>query len=289
MTQFNLSFRIIPRIVSVLLILISLPSAANNTAKLSFQFDTQGPLDEQLIERLKNRQVFERLQRFSENDLKLKQDIVYHIQHPLDSRAGLIDSPDTLEQDTSLHIYLPFSYLYQLDQGLLNKYAEQPDIQEAIYGAAVEKYLWFELGRALIDQFDLGVSGQEVFALDNFSTLMLLNLGLQESDYILDATEAFLLIDQSLPFTHENDYEAEISLDEQRYRKVVCLILGKDYLSHLKQNELPYQAVLKELAWDQKKIEKCQELYLQKLQTWVAALQPHLRESNQLKHWLAAQ
>jgi Putative metallopeptidase len=283
------SFRFSLRFVSFLLVLVSLPAFANASATLSFEFDTQGPLDEHLIERLEKRQVFERLRRFSEQDLKLKQDIVYHIQHPLDSQAGLIDTPEAPEEDTRLHIYLPFSYLYQLDQGLINKYAEQPDIQEAIYGAAVEKYLWFELGRALIDQFDLGVSGQEVFALDNFSTLMLLNLGLQESDYILDATEAFLLIDQSLPFAQENDYEAEISLDEQRYRKVVCLILGKDYLSHLKQNALPYQAVLEELAWDQKKIEQCQELYLQKLQTWVAALQPHLRESNQLKHWLAAQ
>lgn len=261
---------------------------------LSFQTDAKSEYDTKLITRLKKSQVFERLRIFSEQDLILKQSIIYHF-HQADqattSQPLALDTASSNNKQTSqvdIKIDIPFSFLYQLDQGLIAKYPQQEGIQEAIYSAAVEKYLWFELGRALVSQFDLGVSGQEVFALDNFSTLMLINLNHHDSDFILDATEAFLLIRQSIPYGGEEDYEAEVSLDEQRYRKAVCLILGKDYLARVNRTEQAYHELLEELAWDQKKIEQCQKLYLEKLQTWLDALQPHLRQENRLTSWLAA-
>jgi hypothetical protein len=261
---------------------------------LSFQTDAKSEYDTKLITRLKKSQVFERLRIFSEQDLILKQSIIYHF-HQADqattSQPLALDTASSNNKQTSqvdIKIDIPFSFLYQLDQGLIAKYPQQEGIQEAIYSAAVEKYLWFELGRALVSQFDLGVSGQEVFALDNFSTLMLINLNHHDSDFILEATEAFLLIRQSIPYGGEEDYEAEVSLDEQRYRKAVCLILGKDYLARVNRTEQAYHELLEELAWDQKKIEQCQKLYLEKLQTWLDALQPHLRQENRLTSWLAA-
>ncbi|KZY97123.1 hypothetical protein A3743_21150, partial [Oleiphilus sp. HI0072] len=213
---------------------------------LSFQTDAKSEYDTKLITRLKKSQVFERLRIFSEQDLILKQSIIYHF-HQADqattSQPLALDTASSNNKQTSqvdIKIDIPFSFLYQLDQGLIAKYPQQEGIQEAIYSAAVEKYLWFELGRALVSQFDLGVSGQEVFALDNFSTLMLINLNHHDSDFILEATEAFLLIRQSIPYGREEDYEAEVSLDEQRYRKAVCLILGKDYLARVNRTEQAY-------------------------------------------------
>ncbi len=274
------------------------PANTGHDSSLSFRVDTQSAYDETLISRLEKFSVFDRLRTFSEQDLHLKQKVVYQFHQTQTAEQRPNPETKTVTEQASAQpsqasaqdiiIDIPFSFLYQLDQGLISKYPQQADIHEAIYSATIEKFLWFELGRALITQFELGISGQEVFALDNFSTLMLLNLNHQGSDYILDATEAFLLIRQSIPYSGKDDYGAEVSLDEQRYRKAVCLILGKDYLAHLSKTEQPYHQLLAELAWDQKKIEQCQKLYLEKLQTWFKALQPHLREENRLSGWLAA-
>lgn len=261
------------------------PAKTIKSSMLSFRIEAENEYDQRLISRLEKYSVFERLQLFSNQDLQLKRTVTYRFHKELDNE----DNSIVLSIEPVLNIFIPFSFLYQLDQGLLSKYPEQPQVVEAIYSMAVEKYLWFELGRAVIDQFELGITGKEVFALDNFSTLMLLNQNSKEIDYILDATEAFLLLDQAIPYGRQKDYDAEISLDEQRYRKAVCLILGKDYLAHLTATNQPYQKLLQELAWDQEKIEQCKKLYMEKLENWLHALEPFLRKDSRLRNLLAAQ
>jgi len=183
------------------------------------------------------------------------------------------------------NINIPFSFLHQLHQGLLLKYPQQENVRENIYVAAAEKRLWFELGRALISQYALPISGNEIFTLDNFSTLMLLNQNSLNSDYLLDATEAYLLIDHSEPLLGNNTFQSEQELDEQRYRMVVCLVLGKD-LINAEIVQAPYTEILGELAWDKKRLEQCQRHYKEKLRSWFDALSPKLKKNNQFESWL---
>jgi hypothetical protein len=266
-------------------------SPAPLEGQLSFYFKTHNESDEQLINRLKAHSVFERIKQFSVQNFKLNTDINYRFQHP---HYSYKDTPSktvqvTTESETyNFDIDISFSFLHQLDQGLQLKYPEQREIQERIYAAAIEKLLWFELGRALISQYSLSIAGKEEFALDNFSTLMLLNLNTLNTDYILDAIEAFLLIDQSISFISEQSYQSEVELDEQRYRKSVCLILGKDLNLQLQENQEPYQQLISQLSWDQKRLEQCKKHYLEKLSRWVNALDSHLKNGSQLKSWLVS-
>lgn len=70
-------------------------------------------------------------------------------------------------------------------------------------------------------------------------------------------------------------FQKEAEFDEERYRMVVCLVLGKDHVSHIE--------LLKELAWDKQRLESCRELYQQKLTLWYEALEPYLAPGNILK------
>lgn len=293
----NLNF--FSRLLCILAALVSQPCAASISnshitpfaqSELEFIVDSKSDYDNKLISRLENASVFENLHSFSKQDLYLKQKVIYRFhQQDLHEVSPQADLASLKQQDPSINILIPFSFLYQVDQGLQLKYAEQEKVKNAIFSATIEKYLWVELGRVLMRQFELPFSGNEVFALDNFSTLMLINLNKTDSDFILDATEVFLLLEQSGPLASQEDYDAEVALDEERYRKAVCLILGKDYLLSTEQTEESYHQLLEDLAWNQAKIEQCRKLYLEKLGNWLQALKPHLRTDHSLGNWLAAQ
>jgi len=271
---------------------------SEQTAALIFQFETTNNRDSNLIETLKFHSVFEKLELFTRQNLHLKNNISFYFRNSDDTfpqsfsgSTSASGSTSYFEQDTDTtkqdyEIIIPFSFLHKLDQGLKSKYPEQQAVRERIYATAVEKFLWFEFGRALVNQYTLAISGQEVFALDNFSTLMLVNLDQLNSDYILDATEAYLLIDHTFSLTENRVYESESEFDEHRYRRVVCLILGKDLADKHNHSEAPYAELLSELAWDNKRQVQCQQHYQNKLLAWFEALRPHLKENNQFNAWL---
>lgn len=259
------------------LVLLATPLQANEPS-ISFEFNPQSPIEELLInpETLSN--IFDRLKRFSKQNFKLKRNIVFHFGDALDD--------ETKESDkTEYRVTIRFTYLYQLYQIISTNYPQQEDVQTEIYRAAVEKLLWFELGRLFIQDYELSVS-DELFALDNFSLLMLLNQYHQTTDYLLDATEVYLISDQAFPFHDSSAASDEASLDEERYRKAVCLILGKDYSTQLEHSNQPYIKLISELAWDQEKIELCKKLYEEKLSIWIDSLKPFLLEDNSIVKWL---
>jgi len=283
----------------------SLPSNSEPEYSLSFQFETANNRDSNLIEILQFHSVFKKLKLFTRQNLHLKNNISFYFKNndgtfqksfsssttPFEQETNTTPLPEAnntfeLANKQGYEIFIPFSFLHKLNHGLKNKYPEQQAIRDHIYAAAVEKFLWFEFGRALVNQFTLPISGQEIFALDNFSTLMLVNLNQLNSDYILDATEAYLLIDHTFSLTENRVYESESEFDEHRYRRVVCLILGKDLADKHHQSEAPYAELLSELAWDNKRLIQCQKHYHNKLFAWLEALRPHLKENNQFKTWL---
>jgi len=257
-----------------------------------FHSQTEQENEKRLVETLTTNGVHDRLNHFITTNLQLAGSIHVYFQSntppPLSNNELTLEINHTLEIDhTNIqqNINIPFSFLHQLHQGLLLKYPQQENVRENIYVAAAEKRLWFELGRALISQYALPISGNEIFTLDNFSTLMLLNQNSLNSDYLLDATEAYLLIDHSEPLLGNNTFQSEQELDEQRYRMVVCLVLGKD-LINAEIVQAPYTEILGELAWDKKRLEQCQRHYKEKLRSWFDALSPKLKKNNQFESWL---
>ena len=176
-----------------------------------------------------------------------------------------------------------------MHQSLLVKFPQQIEVRERIFVSAVEKHLWFELGRLLVDKYELRFPESDSFILDHFSTLMLLNLSDLDSEYLLDATETYLLVSQSQFTQKTNSFQNEIEMDESRYRLVVCLILGKDLSlnnTHDLSSSAPYTTLLSDFSWGQQRLKQCMALYKGKLLAWYEALAPHLKETSQINKWL---
>jgi len=260
-----------------------IPDSNKIEPSVYFHYTSQNKQDKKLIESLRAHSVFKNITQFAHQNINLINNIVFHFVHPNEQASNV---PTEEANNDDFNIFIPFSFFHQLHQGLLAKYPQQSKVRELIYTGAAEKSLWFEFGRALISQYGLAILGKEVFALDNFSTLMLLNLNFGNSDYILDSTEAYLLVDHSLSLMNANSYESELELDEHRYRMIVCLILGKDLPDESRNSAQPYIELLDELSWDKERLGQCAHHYKQKLHAWTEALKPYLKTDNQLKKWL---
>jgi hypothetical protein len=81
-----------------------------------------------------------------------------------------------------------------------------------------------ELGHALIDYYDIPIAGNEEDAVDNFSTLSLLQTG--------DAEVATLAAGywgaSATGMYDELDFSDEHALNEQRFYNILCLVYGSD-------------------------------------------------------------
>ncbi len=255
-----------------LLILFLFPStllfAQTDEFNVVFEVENANEQDIKLLKILQDQAIFKKLQDFTANNLKLKADVIYTLHQGNEPFFG-----PSLNQ-----IFIPYSFLHKVYDDVQFKYPQQTEQLEKLFSFAIEKLIWIEFGRVLISQYDLAISGREEFTLDNFSTVMLLNLSDLDSEYLLDATEEFLLIDDSSSLMSRISFQSEAEFDEQRYRMVVCMVLGKDNESYIE--------LLEELAWDKKRLLHCREHYQEKMMAWYEALQPFLKPGNKLDQWV---
>lgn len=140
---------------------------------------------------------------------------------------------------------------------------------EAAQGAIVAMFL-HEVGHALIDGWDLPVTGREEDAADQFSTLLLIN-GMPNGDQIaLDSARSFKVL-ADLEKGLEQDYSDPHSLDKQRFFNTICLVYGhrpEHYEYLITNGTLP-----RERAFD------CERDYARQKKSWQRLLAPHLVSS----------
>lgn len=246
--------------------LLSLPLSAQT---VQFQFEDTTDYTNELIQHLNDLKVFEKLTSFTSQNITLTSDITFNFY-----------SGDSVFFDASeSRIFVPYSYLVELNEGLYSKYPQQEIVREEIFASAVEQLLWFELGRALVNQFSLPLLGKEEIALDEFAVLMLLQFNSRAQDYLLDSAEAYLLIDDARSLLDGTSQQQQVALDEERYRRIVCIILGRDFE--------PYVKLVDESAWDEKRLSQCEDRFKARLIKWYQRLKPYLKDSSPM-HQLAA-
>jgi|CXWL01.1.fsa_nt_gi hypothetical protein len=102
-------------------------------------------------------------------------------------------------------------------------------IGNSVFGATV--FVFFhEVGHALVDLFDLPITGKEEDAVDQLATVVLVesedDAGLAAA---LDGAFTFLLQGQEGPDSKEEmAFWDEHSMDEQRFYNIACWVLGSD-------------------------------------------------------------
>lgn len=122
------------------------------------------------------------------------------------------------EQRTLVICYDLFEYMSQVFRG---RAGSDRELLQKMLGA-VEFIFYHELGHALIGTFNIPYTGRQEDAVDQFSSILLLNQGKAES--ALAGAEFFVSGSGggSTPFWDEH------SLDEQRFYDIVCLVFGSN-------------------------------------------------------------
>ena len=131
--------------------------------------------------------------------------------------------------------------------------------------------LYHEMGHALINVLDLPAVGKEEDAVDQFSTLVLLQSGEQEAEAVDIAAEEFRL-SAAAHDKSEDAYWDEHSLDKQRFYNILCLVYGQD--PDRKSNK----AMVKDGELPKERAEGCQEEYRQLDRAWSRLTDPYLRK-----------
>lgn len=295
----NIAFKITIKKLFLLIIFIELsvfsafvfPSEAENISQQPEQNEIIAPQslfhiqtfaeteqDENLIKMLEEATTFNRIKKIIDSNFVLNVPIRFHIQHPKESK--LVET----EFDQESHIVnLPFSFLHTLYQGLANKYEYQTEVINTIFSATIEYYIWSEFAEYLIKNKQLDVQGDTFAATDNLASIIMLNQNNQSSDYIADASEAYLLIHNTRSSIINQQAQSELQLDQQRYKHIICLSIGFDQIIQAPDYEKLH---LNSFSWDEKKILQCKNSYRLIMKNWHQAIKPSLQKNSVIHHWL---
>ncbi|HEX4946816.1 MAG TPA: DUF4344 domain-containing metallopeptidase [Blastocatellia bacterium] len=157
----------------------------------------------------------------------------------------------------------------------LVKYFEQAfakefeDKDEA--AAAVDDSTMFvffhELGHALIDIYDLPVTGREEDAVDQLSTLIVADGSPEGAASVINGALSFAITDEG--DLDDSAFWDEHSMGRQRFYNILCLLYGQDPDAH------------KDLVSDEilppARAQRCPSEYQRADKAWDALLSPHLK------------
>ena len=249
--------------------------------RLSFRFFAEKEQDQFFQDMLESSETLSRLEKQFHTNFKLDIPIYFHFQHA--KAAQLIEA----EIEANSHVVsIPYSFLYTLYQGLSTKYAQQTEVIERIFAATLEFYVWSEIAGIIIHERQLDILGKRSTAQDNFASIMMLNQHSASSDYLVDASEAYLLIHSLMSADADEDSLDELESDQKRYKHILCLTIGFDQLTQPEASETDH---LTDFYLDKELTNHCQHTYLEVMHNWYAALTPLLQEDNLLNYWLNQQ
>lgn len=123
-----------------------------------------------------------------------------------------------------------------------------------------------EMGHALINELDLGVTGKEEDAVDELAALILIDN--KKPNWAIDGTTAMTLLTAKSDTTKPAFFD-EHSLSPQRLGDIMCMVYGSDPKKYADMEQD------KELA---PRLPKCEKFFEQKDKAWTSMLQPHYRK-----------
>ncbi|MFI5349717.1 MAG: DUF4344 domain-containing metallopeptidase [Elusimicrobiota bacterium] len=134
--------------------------------------------------------------------------------------------------------------------------------------------LYHEMGHALISLLDIPATGKEEDAVDQFSTLVLLQSGEQEADAVAIAAEEFRLSAAARAKGEEFPFWDVHSMDEQRFYNILCLVYGEN------PEKESNKTMVEDGDLPQARTEGCEAEYQQFDRAWTRLTDPYLRKKS---------
>ncbi|MGW6918466.1 DUF4344 domain-containing metallopeptidase [Kitasatospora sp. NPDC054939] len=231
--------------------------------------------DQQVQSFLEQHQVLEEVADYATSWVVLPQDV------PL--TAASCGEPNAHWSPVEQTITLCYEYLEEVLPIYADQHPEGTDAERAdevgqdLIGFTNAVVL-HEFGHALVDLYQLPVTGREEDAVDQLAVLLLVSGGEQYTEYVEDVINARLGLAQA---ESEGELPADVLADEhslsaQRFYNQLCWLVGYDpdtYAAEVRTPDNPEGVLPLERA------ERCDEEYAQMATSWNTLLEPYLRNA----------
>ncbi len=154
-----------------------------------------------------------------------------------------------------------------LEKSFGKEFKDKQEAAEAVEDATLLIFFQ-ELGHALIDLYDLPVTGKEEDAVDQLAALIVADGSPEGAAAVFNGALSFALAagDGDLD---ESAFSDEHSLNQQRFYNLVCLLYGQDPKTH--------QGLVKENVLPKQRAQQCPSEYDRADKAWSKLLSPHLK------------
>ena len=144
----------------------------------------------------------------------------------IDVRLGDCEQPDAYYDPETHQIFLCYQLVDEYYVLFAKKIKDKTKLDDAVTAATAATF-FHELGHGLIDAWKVPITGREEDAVDQLSTLVLIEATEGGEQMALDGALAFKLY-ADLASGEKKIYWDEHSLDEQRFFDTICLVYGHD-------------------------------------------------------------
>lgn len=176
-------------------------------------------------------------------------------------RINAFYDPDTRE------ISLCYELVEHLEGLFYTEDATDEEAATAVANATMFTF-YHELGHALIDLYDLPITGREEDAVDQLATRILLEGGEEGENAAIDGANSFLT--EAEAELDDLAFWDEHSLNDQRFYNILCWLYGKDPEG--------YQYLVDDETLPAGRAEQCPAEYQRMATSWDTLLSPYVKE-----------
>lgn len=162
---------------------------------------------------------------------------------------------------------------YELIENSANLFKDDAKTEDEFGNAVLGSTVWtyfHELGHALVDAYELPITGKEEDAVDQLSTVILTTFGEEGEQMALSGAREFYLEAERDKDLDDSKFADVHSLNKQRFFNIICLIYG--------QNPTKYGFLKKDGTLPEGREEACESEYEQISKSWSKLLDSHIKE-----------
>lgn len=152
-------------------------------------------------------------------------------------------------------------------RGFAKEYQDKADAAQAVEDSRIFVF-YHELGHALIDIYDLPVTGREEDAVDQLAALIVADGSEEGAASVFNGAVAFTVLDGDE--LHESAFWGEHSMGIQRFYNIICMLYGQDPESH---KDLVNEEILPPA-----RAQRCPSEYQRIEKAWGTLLSPHMKD-----------
>jgi hypothetical protein len=203
---------------------------------------------------------------------KLISDLNQRLNLPFDIYVVFVDceSPDAFYDPETREVTLCYQLIDDYYELFGKKLKDKKKLDDAVKAATLATF-FHELGHGLVDAWKIPITGREEDAVDQLSTLVLIEATENGEQMALDAALTFKLYADLA--TGKKIYWDEHSLDEQRFFDTICLVYGHD--------DQKYDYLITNGTLPGERAAFCREDYENVSRAWRQLLAPYLKATAQ--------